>query len=55
VLVIEDGVLRRRDVSAGEEWGGGLVQVEGLKAGDRVVTTALSGLEAGEPVELVEF
>jgi RND family efflux transporter MFP subunit len=55
VLVIEDGVLRRRDVSAGEEWGGGLVQVEGLEAGERVVTAALSGLEDGEPVELVEF
>jgi multidrug efflux pump subunit AcrA (membrane-fusion protein) len=53
--VIEDGVLRRRDVRVGEEWGGGLVQVEGIAAGERVVTGALSGLEDGEAVELVEF
>jgi RND family efflux transporter MFP subunit len=55
VLVIEDGVLRRRDVTVGEEWGGGLVRVEGLRAGERVVTAPLGGLEDGEAVELVEF
>lgn len=55
VLVIEDGVLARRDVTVGEEWPGGIVQVEGLAAGERVVTAALPDLEAGEPVDLVEF
>jgi multidrug efflux pump subunit AcrA (membrane-fusion protein) len=55
VLVLEDGVLARRDVTVGEEWGGGLVQVEGVEAGEQVITAALPGLEPGEAVELVEF
>lgn len=55
VLVIEDGVLARRDVTVGAEWPGGVVQVEGLAAGERVVIAALPDLEAGEPVDLVEF
>ncbi len=55
VLVIEDGVLVRRDVTLGEEWGGGLVQVEGLEPGAQVVTAALGGLEPSQAVELVEF
>jgi hypothetical protein len=45
----------RRDVTLGEEWGGGLVQVEGLEPGAQVVTAALGGLEPGQAVELVEF
>ncbi|EYD74098.1 hypothetical protein Rumeso_04351 [Rubellimicrobium mesophilum DSM 19309] len=55
VLVVEDGALARRDVTLGKEWPGGLVQVEGLEAGARVVTADLPDLEAGEPVELVDF
>lgn len=55
VLVIEEGALARRDVTAGEEWPGGLVQVEGIGAGAAVVTAPLPDLEPGEPVELVEF
>ncbi|TNC72616.1 efflux RND transporter periplasmic adaptor subunit [Rubellimicrobium roseum] len=55
VLVIEGDALVRRDVTPGEEWPGGRVQVEGLAPGDRVVTAALEGLEPGQPVELVEF
>jgi RND family efflux transporter MFP subunit len=55
VLVIEDGMLARRDVTVGAEWPGGVVQVDGLAEGERVVTAALPDLEAGEPVDLVEF
>ncbi len=55
VLVIGDGVLERRDVTVVGDWAGGLVQVEGLEPGLRVVTAPLGGLEAGEAVELVEF
>jgi RND family efflux transporter MFP subunit len=55
VLVIEGSALVRRDVEVVEDWGGGLVQVQGLEPGLRVVTAPLGGLEAGEPVELVEF
>jgi RND family efflux transporter MFP subunit len=56
VFVIEDGALARRDVEAGEVWEGSLVEVaRGLAPGDEVVTSALSGLEPGRPVELVEF
>ena len=55
VIVIEDGVLARRDVTVGAEWPGGVVQVDGVAAGERVVTAALPDLEAGEPVDLVEF
>ena len=45
-------------MTIGEEWPGGLVQVEGLEAGARVVTADLPDLpdlQAGEPVELVDF
>lgn len=55
VLAIVDGALVRRDVTVGEDWGGRLVQVEGLRPGEQVVTAPLDGLEAGEAVELVEF
>lgn len=55
VLAIEEGKLLRRDVSVGEDWGGGLVQVEGLDPGAQVVTVGLGGLEPGEAVELVDF
>jgi RND family efflux transporter MFP subunit len=55
VLVIEDGILARKDLTVGEEWQGGLVQVEGLAVGERVVTAALPELEPGEAVELVEY
>lgn len=55
VLVIEDEGLVRRDVQVGPEWPGGIVQVTGISAGQRVVTVPLSDLRAGEPVELVEF
>ena len=55
VLVVEDGALARRDVQVGEEWPGGLVQVEGLEPGLQVVTADLPDLAAGEPVELVDF
>ncbi len=55
VLAIEDGKLIRHDVAVGEDWGGGLVRVEGLAPGAQVVTAGLSGLEPGEAVELVEF
>lgn len=56
VFVIEDGALARREVEVGETWEGSLVEVgRGLSPGDEVVTSALSGLEPGRPVELVEF
>lgn len=55
VLVLEDGTLARRDVEAGAEWPGGLVQVEGLEPGAQVVTADLPDLQAGEPVQLVDF
>ncbi|MBP1807294.1 efflux RND transporter periplasmic adaptor subunit [Rubellimicrobium aerolatum] len=55
VLVIEGDTLARRDVTAGEEWPGGLVRVEGVSPGDRVVVAPLTGLEPGQAVELVEF
>jgi membrane fusion protein (multidrug efflux system) len=55
VLALEDGTLVRRDVEVGAEWPGGLVQVEGLEAGAQVVTADLPDLQAGEPVELVDF
>jgi len=55
VLVLEDGTLVRRDVELGPEWPGGLVQVEGLEEGAQVVTAELADLQAGEPVELVDF
>jgi membrane fusion protein, multidrug efflux system len=55
VLVVQDGALARRDVEVGAEWPGGLVEVEGLEEGVQVVTADLSDLEAGEPVELVDF
>ena len=54
LLVIEDGTIARRDVTVGDNWGG-LVQVEGVAAGEQVVTAPLEGLEPGEAVELVEF
>jgi RND family efflux transporter MFP subunit len=56
VFAIEDGALARRGVEVGGTWGAGLVEVtRGLSPGDEVVTAALSGLEPGRPVELVEF
>jgi hypothetical protein len=55
MLVIDEGVLRRRDVQVGEEWSGGLVQVEGVAAAERVVTAPLGDIEDGEAIELVEF
>ncbi len=56
VFAIEDGALARRGVEVGGTWEAGLVEVaRGLSPGDEVVTTALSGLEPGRPVELVEF
>lgn len=55
VLAIVDGALVRRDVVVGEEWGGRLVQVEGIEPGLEVVTAPLEGIEAGEAVELVGF
>lgn len=56
VFVLEGGALARRDVEAGEVWEGNLVEVTGgLAPGDEVVTSALSGLAPGRPVELVEF
>ena len=54
LLVIEDGTIARRNVTVGETWGD-LVEVEGLEAGDQMVTAPLEGLEPGETVELVEF
>ncbi|TNC50488.1 efflux RND transporter periplasmic adaptor subunit [Rubellimicrobium rubrum] len=55
VLLVEGEALARRDVTPVEEWPGGLLQVEGLEGGERVVTTALEGLEPGEAIELVDF
>ncbi|WP_210526768.1 efflux RND transporter periplasmic adaptor subunit [Rubellimicrobium arenae] len=55
VLAIVGDALARRDVSVGESWQGDLVQVQGLTAGERIVTAALPDLEAGQPVELVDF
>jgi RND family efflux transporter MFP subunit len=56
VFVLEGGALARRDVEAGEVWEGNLLEVTGgLAPGDEVVTSALSGLAPGRPVELVEF
>jgi RND family efflux transporter MFP subunit len=56
VFVIEEGALARRDVEVGEVWEGSLVEVaQGLAPGDEAVTSALSGLEPGRPVQLVEF
>lgn len=52
VLVIEDDMLVRREVTPGGAWAGGrTVEVPaGLSAGDRIVSRQLAGLEPGMPV-----
>ena len=55
VLVIEDDTAMRRAVLTGETWRGRLVQIiEGLEAGDTVITAALPEIAPGDAVELVE-
>ncbi|MBP2302995.1 efflux RND transporter periplasmic adaptor subunit [Azospirillum picis] len=54
VLVVADGRTVRRPVARLGLWArGDLVQVQGLAAGDRVVTGNLPGLTAGRPVTVV--
>nr|WP_298097189.1 efflux RND transporter periplasmic adaptor subunit [uncultured Shinella sp.] len=51
VLKVEDGYLRRRDVTLGTTWADqGLVEVRGLATGDIVVSAPLPQLVADTPV-----
>lgn len=55
VLTLDDGTLSRRPVEPVAEWNRGrMVEVEGLAAGDVVVSAPLPDLAAGEAYELVE-
>lgn len=55
VLVVENGVLVRKPVGAVRTWSRGeLVEVKGLESGMTVVSAPLPGLQAGQPVKIVE-
>lgn len=55
VLLVADGVAERRAVIRGATWRGGLVQIiDGLEAGDTVITAALPEIAPGDTVDLVE-
>lgn len=55
VLAVENGVLVRKPVGAVRTWSRGeLVEVKGLESGMTVVSAPLPGLQAGQPVKIVE-
>lgn len=55
VLAAENGMLVRKPVGAVRTWSRGeLVEVKGLEAGMRVISAPLPGLQAGQPVKIVE-
>lgn len=54
VFVIEDGVARRRSIRTGLTSQGMVQVVEGLTAGETVVTRGVSNLRDGAPVRVVE-
>ncbi|MCG8462554.1 MAG: efflux RND transporter periplasmic adaptor subunit [Holophagales bacterium] len=53
-LVVEDGVLERRELALGEVEGSEQVVIDGVAAGDRVVVGELGDLEPGDKVRLAE-
>jgi membrane fusion protein (multidrug efflux system) len=53
VFVVEDGEARRREVSVGYSRGEKVEIVEGLAAGEAVVTIGQTGLADGARVEVV--
>lgn len=55
VLAVESGLLVRRPVGAVRTWSRGeLVEVKGLEAGMTIVSAPLPGLEAGQPVKIID-
>ncbi len=55
VLAVENGTLVRKPVGAVRTWSRGeLVEVKGLESGMTVVSAPLPGLQAGQPVKIVE-
>lgn len=55
VLAVENGTLVRKPVGAVRTWSRGeLVEVKGLESGMTVVSAPLPGLQAGQPVRIVE-
>jgi len=55
VLAVENGTLVRRPVGAVRTWSRGeLVEVKGLEAGMTIVSAPLPGLEAGQPVKIID-
>ena len=55
VLAVENGLLVRKPVGAVRTWSRGeLVEVKGLEAGMTIVSAPLPGLEAGQPVKIID-
>ena len=55
VLVVENGVLVRKPVTAVRSWSRGeLIEVKGLDAGMTIVAAALPGLKPGQAVKVLE-
>lgn len=55
VLAVVDGTLVRKPVGAVRTWSRGeLVEVKGLESGMTIVSAALPGLKAGQPVKTIE-
>ncbi|MEM8982705.1 MAG: efflux RND transporter periplasmic adaptor subunit [Pseudomonadota bacterium] len=54
VFVVTDGKVKRRPIQVGFSWGENVEIVDGLEAGDRIVTLGLSGLRDGAVVDVID-
>ena len=54
-VVAEDGTAQRKDIKIGANYESFFVITEGLKPGDKVITSNLQKIRTGTPVEVVDL